>query len=53
MKTLGIDIGSSSIKVSLLDLATGECAASIALPSTEMPIDSPAYLNSAQNPNKY
>ncbi len=38
MKTLGIDIGSSSVKVSLLDTATGECVASATLPGTEMPI---------------
>lgn len=38
MKSLGIDIGSSSVKVSLLDIASGECAASSANPATEMPI---------------
>jgi len=38
MKTLGIDIGSSSVKVSLLDIATGEGAGSVTLPSAEMPI---------------
>ena len=41
MKSLGIDIGSSSVKVSLLDIASGECAASSANPATEMPIGSP------------
>ena len=39
MKTLGIDIGSSSVKVSLLDVDTGRCAGSVTLPPTEMPID--------------
>ena len=38
MKTLGIDIGSSSVKISLLDVATGEGAGSVTLPSAEMPI---------------
>jgi len=41
MKTLGIDVGSSSVKVSLLDVATGECAGAVTLPSAEMPIDAP------------
>ena len=39
MKSLGIDIGSSSIKVSLLDIGTNECVASATNPSAEMPID--------------
>ena len=38
-KSLGIDVGSSSVKVSLMDIATGECIASATNPSTEMPID--------------
>ncbi len=38
MKTLGIDIGSSSIKVSLMDVVTGECVASQTMPAAEMPI---------------
>ena len=37
--TLGIDIGSSSVKVSLLDVETGRCVASSTNPSQEMPID--------------
>ncbi|MDE6508397.1 MAG: carbohydrate kinase [Alistipes sp.] len=37
--TLGIDIGSSSVKVSLLDIETGRCVASSTNPSQEMPID--------------
>ena len=41
MKTLGIDIGSSSVKVSLLELSNGECAGSVTLPDREMPIDAP------------
>ncbi len=39
MKTLGIDVGSSSVKVSLMDVQSGECVASATLPSSEMPID--------------
>ena len=38
MKSLGIDIGSSSVKVSVLDVETNECAASATSPSVEMPI---------------
>ena len=41
MYTLGIDIGSSSVKVALLELASGRCADSVTLPSSEMPIDAP------------
>ena len=39
MKTLGIDVGSSSVKVSLLDTVSGECAGSVTLPNTEMKIN--------------
>ena len=39
MKSLGIDIGSSSVKVSLLDIPTGECVASATNPAAEMPIE--------------
>lgn len=38
MKSLGIDIGSSSVKVSLLEIETGRCVSSITMPSYEMPI---------------
>ncbi len=38
MYSLGVDIGSSSIKVSLMDIATGECVASATNPSQEMEI---------------
>lgn len=38
-KSLGIDIGSSSVKVSLLDIASGECVTSSTNPSQEMPIE--------------
>ena len=36
--TLGIDVGSSSVKVSLLKLEDGSCAASAYYPAEEMPI---------------
>jgi xylulokinase len=38
MTTLGIDIGSSSVKASLLDVERGECVASASLPEVEMEI---------------
>lgn len=38
MYSLGIDIGSSSVKVSLLDIESGKCIASSTNPSSEMPI---------------
>ncbi len=38
MFTLGIDIGSSSVKVSLLRIEDGSCTASAFFPSEEMPI---------------
>ncbi|MBQ5620784.1 MAG: carbohydrate kinase, partial [Alistipes sp.] len=37
--SLGIDVGSSSVKVSLMDITTGACLASSTNPSQEMPID--------------
>lgn len=38
VKTIGIDVGSSSVKVSLMDAVTGRCVASAAKPDSEMPI---------------
>ena len=38
MYSLGIDIGSSSVKVSLLDVASGKCVASATNPKSEAPI---------------
>jgi len=38
---LGIDVGSSSVKASLLDAATGRCAGSAFYPKTEQKINSP------------
>lgn len=53
MKSLGIDIGSSSVKVSLLDIATGQCAASATNPATEMTIDSPQGGWAEQDPEMW
>ena len=39
MKALGIDMGTSSIKVSLMDIESGACVDSSTNPKTEMPID--------------
>ncbi len=39
MYSLGIDIGSSSVKVSLMDITTGEALSSATNPSVEMPIE--------------
>ena len=37
--SLGIDMGSSSIKLSLMDILSGECVASATNPSSEMKIE--------------
>ncbi len=53
MKTLGIDVGSSSVKVSLMDVGSGECIASATLPSEEMPISSPRTGWAEQDPQMW
>ncbi len=53
MKSLGIDIGSSSVKVSLLDIASGTCTASSTNPSQEMPIDAPEAGWAEQDPEMW
>ncbi|MDE6569697.1 MAG: carbohydrate kinase [Alistipes sp.] len=53
MKSLGIDVGSSSVKVSLLDIATGECVASSTNPNTEMRIDAPRAGWAEQDPEMW
>jgi xylulokinase len=50
---LGIDIGSSSIKASLLDSDTGKSIASKAFPEEEMPIDSPEKGWAEQDPEMW
>jgi xylulokinase len=47
---LGIDVGSSSVKASLLNAATGRCAGSAFFPKTEQKIDSPLPGFAEQDP---
>ncbi len=53
MKTLGIDIGSSSVKAAVLDTDTGECVGSYTSPATELPIDAPAPGWAEQRPEMW
>jgi len=53
MYSLGIDIGSSSVKVSLLDIATGNCCGSATNPKTEAPIKSPQKGFAEQDPEMW
>ncbi len=53
MKALGIDMGSSSIKVSLMDIPTGECVASATHPKQEMRIDAPEAGWAEQDPEMW
>ncbi len=53
MKSLGIDVGSSSVKVSLLDIGTGECVASSTNPQSEMRIDAPRTGWAEQDPEMW
>ena len=48
---LGIDLGSSSIKVSILDGYKGKTISSSTFPENEMEIDSPKLGWAEQNPN--
>ena len=50
MKSLGIDIGSSSAKAALLDTESGKCLCSASSPDTEMPITALAPGWAEQNP---
>jgi xylulokinase len=47
---LGIDVGSSSVKASLLDIQTGRCAGSAFYPKTEQKINSPQPGFAEQDP---
>jgi xylulokinase len=47
---LGIDVGSSSVKASLLDATSGTCAGSAFYPKTEQKIESPQPGFAEQNP---
>ncbi len=53
MYSLGIDIGSSSVKVSLMDISSGECVAAATNPSSEMPIDAPQSGWAEQDPDMW
>ncbi len=53
MKSLGIDIGTSSVKVALLDIETGRCVASATNPKVEMPISSPRNDMAEQDPTMW
>ena len=53
MYSLGIDIGSSSVKVSLLDIASGKCVKSVTNPRTEAPIHSPRKGWAEQDPEMW
>jgi len=50
---LGFDIGSSSVKASLLDVDSGKSIASKALPEVEMPINSPEKGWAEQDPEMW
>lgn len=53
MYTLGIDIGSSSIKVSLFDVDSGKSIASAQYPDTELKIDAPQPGWAEQDPEMW
>jgi xylulokinase len=50
MFLLGIDLGSSSVKASLLDIGTGRCVGSATFPETEMEIFAPQPGFAEQDP---
>jgi xylulokinase len=50
MNLLGLDIGSSSVKASIVSAETGECLASAFYPKEEMKIDAPAKGWAEQHP---
>lgn len=53
MYSLGIDVGSSSVKVSLMDIASGRCVASATNPKTEAEIISPRKGWAEQDPESW
>ena len=53
MYLLGYDIGSSSVKASLVEVATGKCAASAFYPPQEAPIASPQPGWAEQDPDAW
>ncbi len=53
MYLLGYDIGSSSVKASLVEVATGKCAASAFFPEKEAPIHAPRPGWAEQDPDSW
>lgn len=53
MYLLGIDVGSSSVKVSVLDANSGKVVGSASSPKTEMKIDAPQSGFAEQNPTDW
>ena len=53
MYLLGYDIGSSSVKGSLVDAQTGQCVAQASYPKTEAPISAPQRGWAEQNPEDW
>lgn len=53
MITIGIDLGSSSIKLALFDATTGNVLSSLQVPDNEMTIDAPQPGWAEQDPNEW
>lgn len=53
MYYIGYDIGSSSVKVAIIEAATGKSIISLNEPSSEMPIEAPQLNWAEQNPNMW
>ncbi len=53
MNLLGYDLGSSSVKASIMDVETGECIASAFHPKEEMKIDAPDKEWAEQHPESW
>jgi xylulokinase len=53
MLFLGIDVGSSSVKLSVLDGVTGKSLGALSHPESELAIDSPAVGFAEQNPDTW
>ena len=51
MYYLGIDLGSSSVKLSVLNAETGKTECSVGLPEAEMEINAPKFGWAEQDPN--
>ncbi|MFV0346481.1 MAG: xylulokinase [Bacteroidales bacterium] len=53
MYSLGVDLGSSSIKLSVLDIETGNCLATVSVPENEMLIKAPQHGWAEQEPYEW